>query len=58
MEHTINNLSNIVVNTKAARSRIEDADIAEETTEMTKAQALRKQLNQCLPRRIEPLNLY
>mgnify|MGYP005700011655 FL=1 len=40
MEHTINNLSNIVVNTKAARSRIQDADIAEETTEMTKAQVL------------------
>ena len=40
MEHTINNLSNIVVNTKAARSRIQDADIAEETTNMTKAQVL------------------
>ena len=40
MEHTINNLSNVVVNTKAARSRIQDADIAEETTEMTKAQVL------------------
>ena len=38
MEHTINNLSNIIVNTKAARSRIQDADIAEETTNMTKAQ--------------------
>ena len=31
MEHTIANLSNVVVNTKAARSRIQDADIAEET---------------------------
>ncbi|MEL0255727.1 MAG: flagellin, partial [Burkholderiaceae bacterium] len=40
MEHTIRNLSNIVVNTKAARSRIQDANIAEETTEMTKAQVL------------------
>ena len=30
MEHTINNLSNIVMNTKAARSRINDADIAAE----------------------------
>ena len=40
MEHTINNLSNIIVNTKAARSRIQDADIAEETTNMTKAQVL------------------
>jgi flagellin len=40
MEHTINNLSNIAVNTKAARSRINDADIAAETTELTKAQVL------------------
>ena len=40
MQHTINNLSNVVVNTKAARSRIQDADIAAETTEMTKAQVL------------------
>ena len=40
MEHTIRNLSNIVVNTKAARSRIQDANIAEETTNMTKAQVL------------------
>ena len=40
MEHTINNLSNISVNTKAARSRINDADIAYETTELTKAQVL------------------
>ena len=40
MEHTINNLSNITVNTKAARSRIQDADIAAETTELTKAQVL------------------
>jgi flagellin len=40
MEHTINNLSNIAVNTKAARSRIADADIAAETTELTKAQVL------------------
>ena len=34
MEHTINNLSNIVMNTKAARSRINDADIAAESTEL------------------------
>jgi len=40
MEHTINNLSNISVNTQAARSRINDADIARETTELTKAQVL------------------
>ena len=40
MEHTINNLSKISVNTQAARSRINDADIARETTELTKAQVL------------------
>jgi flagellin len=40
MEHTISNLSNIVMNTKAARSRIQDADIAAESTELSKAQVL------------------
>ena len=40
MEHTISNLSNIVMNTKAARSRINDADIAAESTELSKAQVL------------------
>ncbi len=40
MDHTINNLSNIVMNTKAARSRIADADIAAESTELSKAQVL------------------
>jgi flagellin len=40
MEHTISNLSNIVMNTKAARSRIADADIAAESTELSKAQVL------------------
>ena len=40
MEHTISNLSNIVMNTKAARSRIADADIALESTQLSKAQVL------------------
>ena len=40
MEHVINNLSNITKNTKEARSRIQDADVAEETTNLTKAQVL------------------
>ena len=40
MEHTISNLSNIVMNTKAARSGINDADIAAESTELSKAQVL------------------
>ena len=36
MEHVINNLSNISKNTKEARSRIQDADIALETTNLTR----------------------
>jgi len=40
MEHVINNLSNITKNTKEARSRIQDADIALETANLTKAQVL------------------
>ncbi len=42
MEYTINNLSNIVVNTKASRSRIGDADIAAETAALTRAQVLQQ----------------
>ena len=34
MGHTISNLSNIVMNTQASRSRINDADIALESTEL------------------------
>lgn len=40
MEHTIANLSNINLNTKAARSRIQDADIAAETVELNRTQVL------------------
>jgi flagellin len=40
LDHTINNLGNIVVNTEAAQSRIEDADFAVETSNLTKAQIL------------------
>ena len=36
----INNLTTLKVNTQAAQSRIEDADFAAETTNMTKAQIL------------------
>ena len=36
----INNLTTLKVNTQAAQSRIEDADFASETTNMTKAQIL------------------
>jgi len=40
MEHTIANLSTINLNTKAARSRIQDADIAAETVELNRTQVL------------------
>ena len=40
LDHTISNLGNIVVNTEASQSRIEDADFASETGNLTKAQIL------------------
>ena len=40
MQYTINNISNIIKNTTAARSRIEDSDIAVETANLPKAQVL------------------
>ena len=40
LDVAINNLTTLQVNTDAARSRIEDADCAQETTKMTKAQIL------------------
>ena len=40
LDHTINNLGNIVVNTEASQSRIEDADFAKTTAELTKAQIM------------------
>ena len=40
LDHTINNLSNVVTNTSAAKGRIEDADFAVESTNLTKAQIL------------------
>ena len=36
----INNLTTLKTNTEAARSRIEDADFAAETTNLTKSQIL------------------
>jgi flagellin len=38
--HTINNLTNIVTNTEASRSRIMDTDYATETTELARAQII------------------
>ena len=40
LDASINNLTTLKVNTDAARSRIEDADFANETTNMTKSQIL------------------
>jgi len=40
LDHTISNLGNIVVNTEAAQSGIQDADFAAETSSLTKAQIL------------------
>ena len=40
LDHTINNLGNVVVNTESAQSRIEDADFAKETANLTKNQIM------------------
>jgi flagellin len=40
LDASINNLTTLQINTDAARSRIEDADFAKETTNMTKSQIL------------------
>ena len=41
-ESTIANLKNVAENLTAARSRIRDADIAQETSQMTKANILQQ----------------
>ena len=41
-DHTVNNLTNIVVNMEASRGRIEDADFATESTALSKAQILQQ----------------
>jgi len=46
---TINNLSNISENVSAARSRVRDADFAEETAKMTSSQILQQASNTILP---------
>ncbi|ALI54078.1 flagellin [Celeribacter marinus] len=40
LDHTINNLGNVVVNTEASQSRIEDADFAKVTGDLTKSQIM------------------
>lgn len=42
LDHTISNLGNVVVNTKAAQSRILDADFSAETSNLTKVQILQQ----------------
>ncbi len=41
-DHIVDNLSNIIANTEAAKSRIEDADFSIETTELTRNQILQQ----------------
>ena len=40
LDHTISNLGNIVVNTEASQSRIQDADFAKVTGDLTKSQIM------------------
>ena len=42
LTHTINNLSNVVTNTAASRSRIMDADYGQETAELARAQIIQQ----------------
>ncbi len=42
LTHTIDNLSNIVTNTQASQSRIEDTDYAAETAELARAQIIQQ----------------
>jgi flagellin len=42
MTSTISNLQNIAENATSARSRVQDADFAAETSEMTKQQTLQQ----------------
>ena len=40
LDNTVNNLTNIVVNTESSQSSIQDADFAKESSALTKAQIL------------------
>ena len=42
LNYTVNNLTNIVTNTEASRSRIMDTDYATETTELARAQIIQQ----------------
>jgi flagellin len=41
-DHIIDNLTNVVANTESAKSRIEDADFAVETTQLTRNTVLQQ----------------
>ena len=41
-DHIIDNLTNVVANTEAAKSRVEDADFAVETTQLTRNTVLQQ----------------
>jgi len=40
LDHTVSNLGNVVINTEASKSRIEDADFAKVTGDLTKSQIM------------------
>lgn len=40
LDHTVNNLTSIVINTEAAKGRVQDADFASESSNLSKAQIL------------------
>ena len=42
LNYTVDNLANVVVNTEAARSRIIDADFAQESAALSRAQILQQ----------------
>ncbi|MEK9688651.1 MAG: flagellin, partial [Burkholderiaceae bacterium] len=42
LDHTVSNLTNIVTNTQASRSRIMDTDYAAETSNLAKAQIIQQ----------------
>ena len=58
MEHTIDNLSNIVVNTTVSRGRIEDADMAEESVNLSKRRYFNRLPLRCWLRRTNRCNQF
>jgi flagellin len=42
LDHTVSNLANVVENTEAAKSRIQDADFAYESAQLARAQILQQ----------------